>query len=378
MDIKHLYIEPTSHCNLQCEMCSRNHWQNEAIAHMDTALFNKLMDEIPPSVERIFFGGIGEPLTHPDILHMVARAAQTGRRVEMITNGTLLTEETSQALVAAGLKMLWVSLDSLDEASYAAIRKGGALGGVMANIRSYNTVRKSNIGPHRTGVNRPLPLSYLGIAFVLMKKNLPDFQRLVSQAEALEIDEIRATHLLPYDAEQEKEVLYRKMLDTRLYREKTPYLINVDLPLMAPADIEALGVLQVFSNSNTTLSIMNEQVARKANHCRFIDDAYVFVRWDGTVCPCMALLHDNQVYQHGRARQIRHSGYGNIANASLQQIWDGEEYTAFRHRVEHFAFSPCVSCGACDMYDTNAEDCFGNLFPTCGGCLWSEGLFQCP
>jgi len=26
----------------------------------------------------------------------------------------------------------------------------------------------------------------------------------------------------------------------------------------------------------------------------------------------------------------------------------------------------------------NLEDCFGNSAPTCGGCLWAQGLIQCP
>jgi cholesterol oxidase len=38
----------------------------------------------------------------------------------------------------------------------------------------------------------------------------------------------------------------------------------------------------------------------------------------------------------------------------------------------------CTFCGGCDMSESNVEDCFGNEFPTCGGCLWSQGVVQCP
>jgi hypothetical protein len=24
------------------------------------------------------------------------------------------------------------------------------------------------------------------------------------------------------------------------------------------------------------------------------------------------------------------------------------------------------------------EDCYGNAFPACGGCLWAQGIIQCP
>ena len=39
---------------------------------------------------------------------------------------------------------------------------------------------------------------------------------------------------------------------------------------------------------------------------------------------------------------------------------------------------PCTFCGGCDCSLANEEDCFGNPFPTCGGCLWAQGIIRCP
>ena len=36
------------------------------------------------------------------------------------------------------------------------------------------------------------------------------------------------------------------------------------------------------------------------------------------------------------------------------------------------------ACGGCNQVDANKEDCFGSTFPTCGGCLWAQGVIQCP
>ena len=33
---------------------------------------------------------------------------------------------------------------------------------------------------------------------------------------------------------------------------------------------------------------------------------------------------------------------------------------------------------SCDMFGENKEDCIGNTHPTCGGCLWAEGVLSCP
>jgi len=44
----------------------------------------------------VFFGGFGEPLAHSDIVEMVTQVKALGAPVELITNGTLLTESLSR------------------------------------------------------------------------------------------------------------------------------------------------------------------------------------------------------------------------------------------------------------------------------------------
>ena len=91
--LRKLYIEPTTKCNLNCRMCFRHTWFDEPICDLSLEDFRKALDTMPSSVETIFFGGMGEPLFHRDILQMVRLAAETGAEVELLTNGTLLSEE---------------------------------------------------------------------------------------------------------------------------------------------------------------------------------------------------------------------------------------------------------------------------------------------
>ena len=78
--MKRLYIEPTARCNLQCSMCFRNSWRDEAIGDMSMETFQRAMDTMPASVETVFFGGMGEPLAHPHILDMVREAKARGKK----------------------------------------------------------------------------------------------------------------------------------------------------------------------------------------------------------------------------------------------------------------------------------------------------------
>ena len=43
-----------------------------------------------------------------------------------------------------------------------------------------------------------------------------------------------------------------------------------------------------------------------------------------------------------------------------------------------FGVSVAVICGGCDLSVANGEDCLGNQFPVCGGCLWAQGVARCP
>ena len=95
-----LYVELTTICNLDCQMCVRRSWQ-ERLGAMPVTTFAQLMDQLghysePPIIH---FGGYGEPMQHPHFLDCVELAKQTGAQVEVTTNGTLLNHSIASALI---------------------------------------------------------------------------------------------------------------------------------------------------------------------------------------------------------------------------------------------------------------------------------------
>jgi MoaA/NifB/PqqE/SkfB family radical SAM enzyme len=89
-------------------------------------------------------------------------------------------------------------------------------------------------------------------------------------------------------------------------------------------------------------------------------------------------MHSHPSYLHDRTRLTRKHIIGNINNDTLSNFWLAPDYVELRTRVQDFDFSPCSLCGGCELSQANEEDCFGNVFPTCGGCLWAQGVIQCP
>jgi cyclic pyranopterin phosphate synthase len=75
----------------------------------------------------------GEPLMRPKLWRLVERISALGVEVSMTTNGVLL-EQQLDALAAAGLDRVTVSLDTLDPARFAALTRRPVLERVLRGI----------------------------------------------------------------------------------------------------------------------------------------------------------------------------------------------------------------------------------------------------
>ena len=343
---------------------------------MDMGVFYNTIDTMPESVKTVFFGGMGEPLVHNGIIDMVEYAANAGVRVELLTNGTLLTREISAALLDKGLNMLWVSMDSVDEDEYEKIRKNSSFRLVKDNIDAFNAEREKrrNLAEQFEG----LYSAGLGLAFVAMKSNVRQLGKLNGFAFRHGVSEINVSNVSPTDLASQSESLCTRTLSLGLGAEGSGNP-RINLPAM-DSNIENVkdGLLSLFTADFDYSPAGSETLARRRRYCRFINEGMAFVRHDGDVSPCIALIHTGVTYLFDKKRIVRHHSFGNTGVQSLADIWDSEEYAAFRALVRDFDFSPCVQCGGCDNRDENITDCFGNTKPTCGACLWSEGVLSCP
>ncbi len=366
-NLARVYIEPTNQCNLDCVTCMRNVW-SESPGWMSQAIFERILSGLQAfdPLPSVFFGGFGEPLTHPLICEMVGQAHQAGAGVELITNGILLTERMSRRLMEAGLKRLWVSLDGATPESYADVRLGAALPEVIANLQRLKALRAS------TSAAAPR----LGIAFVAMKRNIHDLPELVRLGKTLGADQFSISNVLPHTPELRDEMLYaRSLYESNLTSSEWSPLIA--LPRL---DINGLTVdpLAEVLKHRHMLSIAHQDVDGGVNACPFVAKASLSVRWDGAVSPCLALLHSHESYLDNHVRTSAAYSVGSLGDHSLAEIWKDPAYRALRERLLQFDFSPCTTCNSCEMADTNQADCFGNLTPACGGCLWAQGFIQCP
>jgi MoaA/NifB/PqqE/SkfB family radical SAM enzyme len=359
--LRKVYIEPTSRCNLSCRTCMRNAW-GEPMGHMAPATFDRVLAGLAGQQAKVsvFFGGFGEPLMHPGIVNMVEKAARIATKMELITNGILLDADMSADLIKAGLTTLWVSLDGASPESYADVRLSNSLDGVLQNIVTYREQYRRLRGGDAD----------IGVVFVVMKRNIQEIPALLRQSIRLGISRYMVTNILPYTPEMCEEVLYHRSVD-RWYGRPSPWSPSIQMPEI---DINAI-TRETLLNIRT---VRPGSMSDRYDHCPFVEQRSTSVSWDGNVSPCLALLHSHTSYLFDIQRSDQHYQLGNVNEGSLMQIWHSDEYTRFRQKVEELDFAPCTICASCEMAEANQEDCFGNTFPTCGGCLWAKGVIQCP
>jgi MoaA/NifB/PqqE/SkfB family radical SAM enzyme len=367
-----LYIEPTNQCNLNCTTCIRNTWE-EPMGMMPDEAFDRIIEGLrdfsPPPF--ITFGGFGEPLFHPRIVDMVRQVKSLGARVEMITNGTLLTRETSIELVRAGIDLLWVSLDGATPESYEDVRLGAELPNVIENIAGFRDAIRRYAGVLKSPIGLlTLFSTELGVVFVAMKRNISDLPAVLDIGRRFDAKRFMVTNVLPYTKEMSGQMLYHYM------RQPGGNLPRLSLPKIEGGGIPAEMIADAVRSMEITWAGFNPESAR--NRCPFIENGVGAIAWDGGLSPCLPLMHTHTSYLIDYERYSRRYVIGNIMDKSLRDLWFDPEHIAFRGRVQSFDFSPCTYCGGCELSVDNEEDCAGNTFPTCGGCLWAQGLIQCP
>lgn len=363
-----IYIEPTVACNLDCITCFRNAW-DQPIGRMSDETFERFfagLKEMSP-LPSVYFGGIGEPLFHPKTISWIKRIKELGVKVELITNGTILNEKIARQLIDAGLDILWVSLDGATPESYEDVRLGAELPVVLENLRRLFRMRG---GGH-------FPTPEIGVAFVAMKRNIADLPRIIKLGHTFGAKYYSVSNVQPATKEMQAERLYTRTMRNIAYMP-SPMLPKLSLPKMDFNEETQAALTEAF-NSGCNVSFAGNNWGGANDVCNFVESGTMTVAWTGDVSPCWPLMHTHVSYLHNKPRLSKKHVIANVKERSLEDIWLDQEYVAYRERLHNFVFAPCTFCGGCDLSESNEEDCMGNTnFPVCGGCLWAQGIIQCP
>ena len=267
-------IEPTTSCNLRCPECpSGLRSFTRPTGMLRQPLFEKIIDELSPTLSYLIFYFQGEPYLHPRLLEMIKYAASKKIYTATSTNAHYLSDEAARETVASGLDRLIISIDGTDQPTYASYRVGGQLDKVIEGTR--------NIIKWKKALNSSTP--HVIFQFLVVRHNESQIQAVRQLARELGVDEVALKTAQIYDYKNGSDLIPTNNKYSRYKKLK-----------------------------DGSYAIKNKLL----NHCWKMWHSCV-ITWDGKVVPC---CFDKDA----------HFVLGDLNNRSFAAIWKDQPYSLFR------------------------------------------------
>lgn len=147
----HLFLEATNVCNLKCIMCCvfsiSNPRRMNAIGAIERGSFDypRHAEALAPLLRRalvVHCFGFGEPTLNPDFLALLDACATHACMVDFFTNGTSLTPDFCDALVARRVWKVTVSLSGVTREDYETVYRGGRFAPLIDGLRHLDAAKK--------------------------------------------------------------------------------------------------------------------------------------------------------------------------------------------------------------------------------------------
>ncbi len=303
-DLGFAYVELSVKCNLRCHFCDNG--MRNLYRDIPPERFRAIVGQLKAGT-RLGLHGLGEPTLHKELLSLIGHAKGRGLYVYFNTNHTVTTDEQMQGFVDQGLDELRISMSAGSRAGFEAYAGRDLFDALVERVRRMVEIRGA----------RPKPL--LRLVFVLTQQSHAEFGAVAALADQLGVDELQVQSFLNWGKEQlpdepeegcaidggELERVRRSVLDT-------------------VAGVRRVRVLLPFGSEGT-----DEEMT--PGRCQWPFNA-TWITADGHVTPCCN-LHD--------PRQI---SFGNAFEKSLQEIWLGEAYQAFRAQYRANQVDACRKC----------------------------------
>ena len=300
----HLYLTVTEACNLRCQHCITSAPAVTGAGRART-MPDWLIDTLAEgfaAADYFAFAHGGESLVAPNFFALLAAIARARSArpydVHLLSNGMLLTGATVDKLIDHGVTSLMVSLDGASAATNDAIRCGGKLDLVVDNLRAAVALRASRKADLR-----------IGVSMVVGKKNRAELGAMADLVIDLGVDWLKVEETYPVNSFARRDFvdpadpeLTAAMVELRAALASSDVVL-VDHLAPDPADAE-FRAADDFANRASFVP------ARAAWEQACIDP-------DGTV----HLVDYSQ------------PAIGNLRQAALAEIWNGERARAQRRRA---------------------------------------------
>ncbi len=326
----------TNACNLRCQMCAQ--WSAEgyvrraggASSVMTMADWKRLVDETASHGMKALLVRGGEPFLMPGIIELLEYIASKGMFTSIDSNGTQLARFADD-IVRIGKLHVTVSVDGPEQIHDQVRGVEGCYRQIAAGLEALRVAEQRHDRAISKGITFTIsPWSYLGLGA------MPDVARSLGVNSLCIVPYFYLPERLGLAYERELHDEFGSMaFSWRGFHHETSGI-----------DTEAFREqLRLYKTRLGTLKDYPFLPLSEDEYARWFEDpvAPVF-RGD---CPNVERLLD--VQPTGEANfcvDFPDFSLGNVRNATLAELWNGERASRFRERRRERPFSACHRCGA--------------------------------
>lgn len=307
----------TWRCNIKCQFCYAScrcvsASSNESdLDELSTSDVKRVLDIISRDAEvpSVSFTG-GEPVLRSDLSELIKYAADSlGMRVNLITNGTLISEQLAKEFKASGLASAQVSIESPDEAVHDDLV--GVKGAFKSSIKGLRALKNAcvPVHPHAT----------------LCRSNKTSLLRMAPFAKALGVDRFSLNMIIPAGRGTDEALSVK-------YSEIRDIVLNIQLAA------ESAGV-EFMWYSPTPLCLFNPISHQLGNKGCSACEGLLSIDPFGRVLPCSSWKEP----------------VGDLLQEGFKPLWFGDRGMYVREKRK--AHPHCRNCesfavchGACPLY----------------------------
>ncbi|MEW6358575.1 MAG: radical SAM protein [Planctomycetota bacterium] len=305
----------TYRCNLQCVFCYAAcgcRASSKAEGEMSTAEAKQVLHTIrhEAKVPSVSFTG-GEPTLRGDLPKLVEHARSLGMRVNLITNGTMLTNRLVRRLVRSGLNSAQVSLEGPSAAIHDPLT--GVPGSFDRTVAGIERLRDADIRVHTNTT--------------ISRGNIEHLEGIVAVVKRMGMERLSMNMVIPTGSSAENpDAIW------------VTYTEIGDAVMRAKAAARGAGV-EFMWYSPTPFCLFNPVASGFGGKACAACDGLLSVSPSGDVLPCSSLAEP----------------VGNLLRQDFRDVWNSPQ--AEYYKSKSYAHDICrscedfdVCCGACPLY----------------------------
>lgn len=328
-------IEPIHFCNFNCIMCHVHFEGAMSRRKLDLDIVLKRLKSAGLEEKWLLIASGYEGTAHPDFAHFANGVSDIGMKLELTTNGSLLTKKLVSEIKDANFKYVTLSFDGSTKETFEYIREGSNFERTVGNIENF----RESLRPHGT---------YFNVNHTTMQRNLDEIPDTVRFWDDRDIDQIFfiGMRVRPVDGKHQAEGIAD---DVDRVIERLEEAADLVINERRRITLASPFFLQSTINETHPGALHHHVVKSKHPDVRIALNPRSYYQngsYPGMAVECRSPFKFARIDYNGDVFLCQKFNIGNILEQEFTDIWYGEK----ADKVRELVLAGGSVCQACDHY----------------------------